>query len=190
MDLMLISAIGLLCVGLGLVVLEVFIPSGGILGVMAGITLIVAIVLAFLCGPWTGLSFIAIVIVALPLCLAAALHFWPNTPMGRRVLLKVPTSEDVLPDDPDRRRLKGLVGRIGRAKNVMLPSGAVLIGGQTVDAVSEGMAIESGQPVRVIEVRGNRVVVRPAEDGAGELATDLSQPIDAVGLNPFEDPLA
>jgi membrane protein implicated in regulation of membrane protease activity len=107
------------------------------------------------------------------------------------VLLKVPTSEEVLPDDPDRRRLKELVGQVGRAKSKMLPSGAVEIGGRTVDALSEGMAVDPGQMVRVIEVRGTRVVVRPVEAEAPAAADgDLARPIDTVGLNPFEDPLA
>ena len=72
----------------------------------------------------------------------------------------------------------------------MLPSGAVEIDGQTIDALSEGVPIESGQRVRVIEVRGMRVVVRPADDEPPTTDDVLSQPIDSLGLEPFDDPLA
>ena len=72
----------------------------------------------------------------------------------------------------------------------MLPGGAITIAGRTVDAVSEGMPIEAGQAVRVIEVRANRVVVRPLEEETPtESARDpLERPIDSVAPDPFEEP--
>jgi membrane-bound ClpP family serine protease len=86
------------------------------------------------------------------------------------------------------------VGKIGQAKSMMLPSGAVLVEGRTIDAVSEGMPIEPGQVVRVIEVRGTRVIVRPVEHGEEQQprsAEDpLSRPIDTLGIDPFDDPLS
>ena len=48
-----------------------------------------------------------------------------------------------MPDTPERRTLRQLVGKLGVAKSVMLPSGAVLIDGQTIDALSEGHADRS-----------------------------------------------
>jgi membrane-bound serine protease (ClpP class) len=197
MGMMLIGALALLFLGLGLLVLEVFVPSGGILGVLSGMALLAAVVLAFLCNVWIGIGVLGAVIVIGPMCLATALHFWPRTPFGKKILLTVPTSDEVLPDDPQRRRLKALVGCVGQAKSKMLPSGAVVVEGHTVDAVSEGISIEPGQLVRVVEVRGNRVVVRPleAEDAAAARPQDyspddLARPFDSLGLDPFRDPLA
>ena len=183
----------LMLIGLGLVVLEIFVPSGGIIGFLSIVSVLSAISLAFYRGPWYGLSFLTVAVIALPIVLAAALHWWPETPMGRRVLLEAPTSEEVLPDTDQRRSLKALVGRTGEAKSLMLPSGSVSIDGRTVDALSEGVAIEKGQWVKVIEVRGTRIVVRPTDQPpAPRPQTDetLSQPIDSLGLDPFEDPLA
>jgi membrane-bound serine protease (ClpP class) len=37
----------------------------------------------------------------------------------------------------------------------------VLVNGERMHAISDGMIIEAGQSVEVIEVRGTRVVVRP-----------------------------
>ena len=58
------------------------------------------------------------------------------------------------------------------------------------------MAIELGERVVVIEVKGNRVLVRPAEededgDGAGTTRT-TSCPSRSTGsiLDPLDDPLA
>jgi membrane-bound serine protease (ClpP class) len=117
---------------------------------------------------------------------------WPQTPIGRRILLRALSSGDVLPDSPKQRMLKELVGQIGVAKSKMLPSGAITIDGRTIDAYSEGMPIEAGQKVMVIEVRGLRVVVQPVEDEAPSRGGDdeLSRPIDSVVPDPFGDPPA
>lgn len=131
--------------------------------------------------------------VAVPTTLAIAFRFLPDTPVGKRLLPKIPTTAEVMPDNDLRRFLRQLVGKTGRAKSKMLPSGAVEIEDHTVDAVSEGIPIEPGQPVKVIEVRGSYVVVRPLDEKEKPvLAPDdvLSQPINTLGLDPFEDPLA
>jgi membrane-bound ClpP family serine protease len=181
----------LLVLGLTLVMVEVFIPSGGILGFLSIASLLASIALAFYHrGPLVGFVFLTVAAVLVPTALALAFRWWPHTPMGRRLLLDVPTSEEVLPDSPQRRSLRQLVGKVGVAKNMMLPSGAVVIDGQTIDALSEGMPIEAGQRVRVIEVRGNRVVVRPADDLPPPSDDVLSQPIESLGLDSLEDPLA
>jgi membrane-bound ClpP family serine protease len=185
-------AVLLMLLGVSLAVLEIFVPSGGVIGFLSIVSVLAAIGLAFYRGPWYGLSFLGTAVLALPAVLIAALHYWPETAMGRRLLLEVPTSDDVLPEDNERRLLKSLVGRVGQAKSLMLPSGAVSIDGRSIDAVSEGMAIEKGQWVQVIEVRGTRVVVRPSDKPPEPAGPDdpLSRPIESMGLDSFEDPLA
>jgi membrane-bound ClpP family serine protease len=189
----------LLLVGLTLVMVEIFIPSGGVIGFLSFASIIAAIVMAFYqSGPTVGIMFLSVSCVAVPAVLATAFRLLPGTPMGKRLLPDIPSAEDVLPDREDRRRLRQLVGRVGRSKSKMLPSGAVMIDGQTIDAMSEGQPIEAEEPVRVIDVRGTMVVVRPVdENAADEVARRqarpdddiLSRPIDSLGLDPFDDPL-
>ena len=98
----------------------------------------------------------------------------------------------MLPDDDARRRLKGLVGRVGRAKCQMLPGGVIAVDGRTVDAVSEGVPIEIGQAVRVLRVQANRVVVRAVEEGESDVPPPaaenvLERPIDSIAADPFDD---
>jgi membrane-bound serine protease (ClpP class) len=157
-------AILLLVLGLGLAVMEVFFPSAGILGFLAASAILAAIIMGFQQGPLTGFGILGLAVFGIPTILVLAFRYWPRTAMGRRILLTAPSSEDVLPDDPDRRHLRSLIGQIGRTKCTMLPAGAIIIDGRTVDAISEGMAIEAGQAVRVVQVRANRVVVRPIDE--------------------------
>lgn len=184
----------LLLVGLVLIMTEVFVPSGGILGVLALTSIVVAIVLAFWqSGAMAGFMFVLVSLIAVPTILFFAFQWLPDTPIGRRLIPEAPSSDEVLPDDEERRMLRELVGKVGRAESSMLPSGAVRIEGRTIDAVSDGMPIEPGQPVRVVEVHGTRVTVRRVTEEAAAAAPSskdnddvLAQTIDKLGLDPFE----
>ena len=187
-------AILLMIVGCVLVVLEVFIPSGGIISILAGVSFLAAIFMAFQEGPTTGpgvgLIFTATTVIAVPTLMALAFKLWPKTPMGKAFLGDLPTDEEVLPEDPRRT----LLGRVGVARTKMLPSGAVEIDGQMIDAVTQGQAIEPGAYVVVSEVRANRVVVRPAgkdQRPSHQNPDDvLARPIEELGFDSLEDPLA
>ncbi len=189
----------LLLLGMLLVMLEVFVPTAGVLGFLSVASILAGIGLAFYNGGLTvGFGFLFGTAVVLPIVLALAFRWFPETPVGRRLLPGLPTSEDVLPDNEERRTLRGLLGKVGQAKSAMLPSGAIVVEGRIINAVSEGLPIEAGQNVRVIEVRGGRVVVRPLEEGEPtqpkpphSSADDiLSQPIDTLGIDLPDDPLA
>jgi membrane-bound ClpP family serine protease len=177
---------------MGLALLEVFFTSAGILAFLSAAAMLGAVIMGFQQGPRTGLAILGAGVVGLPTVVILAFRWWPKTAMGKRVLLASPKSEDVLPDELGRRRLKGLIGRVGRAKCKMLPGGVIAIDGRSVEAVSEGMAIEAGQAVRVIKVQANRVVVRPVEEETpSATAKDpLERPVDMVVPDPFnESPL-
>lgn len=187
----LVWSILLMVVGCVVLALEVFIPSGGVLSILSAAAFIGSIMMAFKSGPRTGFAFIATTVVVVPAVVALAFKYWPKTPMGKAFIGELPTDEDVLPDDPRR----ALLGRVGVVRSKMLPSGAVEIEGQIIDAVSQGQAIEPGQYVTVVEVRANRVVVRPAKENerpGRKITTEdmLSRPIEELGIESLDDPLA
>ncbi len=188
----LLWSILLLLLGLGLIALELFIPSGGVLGVLAALAIIGSLAVAFSGGWVTGIIMLVATMVILPLVLAAAVHYWPRTPIGRMIILEAPQSgDDVLPDAPQHRQLQDLIGKRGVAKTKMLPSGAIVIEGRVYDAFSEGMAIDPGEPIRVTAIRTNRVVVVLDDapgDRLGESSDMLAQPAGSLGLESFEQP--
>lgn len=181
----------LLALGLGLAFLEVFFPTAGILAFFAGAAFLGAVLLGFHYGLGLGLLMTFAVVIGIPLLISLAFRFWPRTSVGKAVLLDAPNAEDVLPDDHLRRQLKGLIGRLGRAKCRMLPSGVVAIDGQTLDAMSEGMVIEAGQTVRVIKLEANRLVVRAVDEEIPTPTAEnpLERPIDTIADDPFGEPL-
>ncbi len=181
----------LMLLGCALIVMEIFIPSGGVLCFLACASVMGSIVMAFTYhGMMTGFGFVTLAFVSVTTSVVLALKYLPQTPIGRRILLGLPTEEEVLPKDEK----KALIGKFGVVKSPMLPSGAIVIEGRTIDAVSQGMAIDPGQRVLVVEVKSNRVVVRPAkadERPADDDAEDLlSRPLDELGLDSLDEPLS
>jgi membrane-bound ClpP family serine protease len=175
--------------------LELMIPSGGVLAVLAGVSACASIYVGFLHGPWYGLGAIFMVLVIMPIAAVIALRVWPHTPIGRRLFLQPSRSDDeVLPQDPYYHELQVLKGKFGVAKSKMLPSGAVRIEGRTYDAVSRGNPIEPGDPIQVVAIRGNHVVVAPASREEWSRAVSqqeaMSQSLESLGIDSSEDPLA
>ena len=147
-------------VGLLLAVGEIFIPSVGLLGFLSVASMLAAIGLAFYThGVGVGLLFLALTAVAGPVTLIAALRVWPKTPMGRRLLLDVPREDEVLPDTPLRRTFRGLVGKVGTANTLMLPSGVIIDRGTFGRRGERGAADRAGHP----DPRHRR----PRQPGAG-----------------------
>ncbi len=184
-------AILFMIIGCGLVVLEVFIPSGGILSFFSVVAIVASVVMAFRRDATTGLSFVVLTLVAVPSTLGLAFKYWPYTPMGKAFLGELKSNEELKPQDTRR----DLVGKIGVAKSKMLPSGSVQIDGKYIDAISQGGAIDLGQAIVVVEVRANRVVVRAADqDEARRVVQDprdvFSTPIEELGIDEFNEPLS
>jgi membrane-bound serine protease (ClpP class) len=175
-------AVLLLFVGLALLILEFFIPSGGVLAVLCALSFLAAIIVGFMAGPWTGMAILLTVCFVVPTSAAAAVRWWPDTPIGKMILIQRPKSADeVLPETIAYRGLKDLVGRRGMAKGLMLPSGLVTIDGKNYDAVSEGVPIEPGQPILVVGISTQRLVVRPDTTIQAEFA-------DAAGTGKQPNP--
>jgi membrane-bound serine protease (ClpP class) len=185
----------LILIGLGfsVVILELFVPSAGVLGGLAAVLLISGIVLAFMSDLKTGALMLLITVLALPLLLALMVKVWPSTPIGRRILIGRMTEEEVLPQSQHFSEVRQLVGMLGVAKTKMLPSGMIVINGKKYDAVSDGFAIDPGQPIKVVDVKGNRILVQPYDGKVDDLPVRdedvLSQPIENLGLDSGDGPL-
>ena len=187
----------LLLAGIAIVGIEMFVPSGGVLAVIAALCFIASIVVAFMHNTQLGLMMLGATTFAVPIVVAVEVHWWPHTPIGKRMLIQRPEHpDDVLPDNAEQRTLKSLVGHQGRTTSVMLPGGTVSINHHSYDAVSLGMPIDENVSVEVVEVRMNRLVVRPSDHPhqlpdpiSTKRPTEdlLSRPIESLGI---EDPLA
>ncbi|MEX1025565.1 MAG: NfeD family protein [Planctomycetota bacterium] len=150
----------LLGLGLALIIAEVLFPSFGILSVLAAGAIVSAIVFAFNQDPTLGWRFLWFTALAVPAAIMLGMRLFPKSPFGRRMVVHGLSFESTRATD---RRDLGLVGAEGVTLSPCRPAGTARLGTRRVDVVSRGEFLEAGQPVHVVEVVGNRVVVAPLE---------------------------
>ncbi len=143
-----------------LIVLELFIPSQGILTIFAGAILIFGIVECFLMSPWLGFIVTVVAVITLPIFIIAMVRIWPDTWIGKRVAIR--KAQKAIPGGsiPDAGKLDRLLGQTGQTITDLRPVGVVMFGDERVDCVAETGQIDRGSEITVIHVEGVRVVVR------------------------------
>ncbi|MFG0267600.1 MAG: nodulation protein NfeD [Rhodopirellula sp. JB055] len=157
--------IGLLVLFLTLVIAEIIVPSGGLLSLFAVAAAITAVLIAFTVSLNFGLAVVLSLLVLTPILLSIILRFWPQTSVGKEILnRRGDQSETPIPvaTAPDGTRLSELVGRYGVAASDLLPAGRVVVDEHKVDAVSTGMPIDKGAPIKVVRVQAGKLQVRSA----------------------------
>ncbi len=158
---MLLYAIILLIVGLFLVVMEVLIPSGGVLGFLATAALIGSLVCGFMESTTVGSLLLASMIVLVPVIISWGFKLLPHTPIGRQLINRpaVETAEQRGKSGVSEKSFDALLGKSGRAVSPLRTSGTIEINGVTYSAVSDGDLIDAGKEVTVRRVDGNSIVV-------------------------------
>lgn len=151
--------------GIILIFAELFLPSGGIIGVLCVGCFLASGYFAYEAwyksAPfywWTYLGSVALII---PTCVIGGFMLLTRTSLGNRILLRAPTEEEVTPYIREQQHLEALIGKRGTAANLMTPGGMVIVNGERIHAISEGVVIEANAPIEIIAARGTRVVVRP-----------------------------
>ena len=169
----------LLAVGLTILVAEVFLPSGGILAIITTITLCTSLAFAYAAwyqrNPALWWAFCGLVVLTIPSTLGGAFYILPRTSMGRRILLEAPELERLEPHAQETARLEKLVGQYGKTISLLAPGGMVKVGDERLHAFSEGQMIDANVSVRILEVRGTRVLVQPAQPPIIPAAQELAQ---------------
>ena len=146
-----------------LLIAEVFVPSGGLITIIALACLTAGVVIFFkhsVAAGWIGV-FIAVVMI--PTVLIIAYKLFPKTKFGKSVMLTPPEREsgDAIPDTD---RLKALMGKDGLVLTALRPVGMCDFSGLRVECVAESGYVEKGKTVRVIDIQGTQLTVRVVEE--------------------------
>jgi membrane-bound serine protease (ClpP class) len=160
--------------GIACLLLEVFvIPGFGIFGLGGGVMVILSLILASqtFVLPRNEYQFAqlqrslwVIVLSGGGMIVAAFfLRRWlPKTPILNRLILAPP--DEAEREGIGRRELlvdlQDLLGRRGVTSTPLYPAGKARIGDTLVDVIADGEMIDRGREIEVVEVRGNRVLVR------------------------------
>jgi membrane-bound serine protease (ClpP class) len=167
-------AIMLFLLGLVLIGVEIFLlPGLGVTGISGVVLMIVSLALVAVAKkPETTQEWVELgsSITTMGLALLGAIGgamvlawYLPNIPLARRLVLAPPAeSTELLEEDAASaaETHAALLGAIGVAATTLRPAGKVRFGDDFVDVVAEGSYIEAGTRVQVIEIEGNRIVVK------------------------------
>lgn len=101
--------------------------------------------------------------VGIVMGLVALRYLLPSTPLFRHLVMPGPNSEEMLEQEQREYivRYDTLVGETGMAVTPLRPAGKAQFGDLVVAVVSDGGLLATGDPVKVIEVHGNRIIVEP-----------------------------
>ena len=147
----------LFIIGVGLIVVEMFEPGIGFFGVFGIISLIVCIfVTAETVAQGLILTAVFFVILLILLGIFLALVSKGRLP-GKMILRESETLDQGFSGTED---MSYLMGKTGEVVTTCRPVGNVDFDGVKLDVVAQGEFIERGETVEVVEIEGNRVVVR------------------------------
>ena len=175
----------LLAVGLAVLVVEVFVPSGGLLAALTLCCLLGSVYFAW--KEWWETNTLAFwayiggVAFLIPLTLGGSFFMLPRTEFGRRLLQEPPTREETASFTQERAALAAAVGRRGTTVTLHNPGGLVEVDGVRFHSEGRGMMLDPGEAVDILGVRGNRLLVRLAD---GPVPEALSPPPEGPAPTP------
>jgi len=160
--------------GMVCLLLEVFVlPGVGVFGLAGGLLVIVSLVLASqtfvlprnayqVAQVRNSLMLLTTAGAGVVLLAVLMNRYLPHAPMFNRMMLAPPTPEELslINQREAVARFDHLLGCRGVTTTPLLPSGKAKFNDELVDCIADGEVIERNQPVRVVEVRGTRVLVR------------------------------
>ncbi|MBZ0107850.1 MAG: hypothetical protein K8F52_04205 [Candidatus Scalindua rubra] len=160
-------------VGIVLIAVEIlFIPGFGIAGIPGIILIFIGAILSFqdFTIPRTpydvdmfvnNIFAVMYSLIGSVVAIFLLFKFMPGIPFFNRLVLTSPEtslSGFVIPPQPAEK--SSVVGMKGKTLTVLHPTGKIEVDNNTLDVVTEGQYIEKGKIVEIIEISGNRIVVK------------------------------
>ena len=147
-------------IGIGLMVLEAFMPGFGLPGISGIILEVVAVALTWMNhGPMAALGMTLIVLSILAIAISMSLRSAANGKLSRSKLVL----NDTESNEAGYRSTEDLdvfLGKEGVTTTVLRPTGMAEFDGVRLNVVSEGEFIQSGTRVQIVRVEGSRILVR------------------------------
>lgn len=173
-------AAGLFLAAVLLMLLEIFIPSAGILGGLGLLTLVSGVVMCFRIDTTLGLVSAILAVMALPVVVGLGIKLAPETPVFRMLSLKAkqtPVLGSMATVGIDKLQGQSgedagaepgatstLEGKTGEAVSDLRPVGTCVIDGRREECLAASGVIERGTPIEVVSEDGMTIKVRAREE--------------------------
>lgn len=151
------ESIILLFIGLGLMILEFFVP-GGVAGILGIAAVLGSILLAGGDLQSTAIAVLIAMIAATSGMVILVKFFGKRLQLFNRIILS--DSTDTKSGYVSTANRPELIGQMAVTATELRPSGTIIFGDERIDAVSEGRYIGRAKDVKIIKVEGSRIVVR------------------------------
>ena len=146
-----------------LLVVEIFVPSFGLLTGCAVAALAGGIWVFFRESTAAGWVGVGIAVVVMPIVWVITYRMFPNTRFGKSVSLAGPKRQkgDAIPDTPD---LAKMLGETGVVISPLRPVGMCDFDGERLECVAETGYVEIDVTIKVIRVEGTQLTVRTVDN--------------------------
>lgn len=155
-------------IGIGLLIVEMFMPGFGIPGISGIVLLVLSVVFTWVeYGMMAGLGMAFVVLAIVGLAIYLSLRSASKGKLSRSPLIlkgALNREEGYIAQEESSRYL----GKVGSAMTVLRPAGIAEFDGQRLNVVTAGEFIQRGQSVVVKEVEGARILVeaQPGESAS------------------------
>lgn len=155
-------------------VLEIFIPSGGILMLISICSALASLVAFFLADTKSGIIALLSYTFFTPVAVWVGFKIWLSSSLSRKMIL----TEDVAGKSISKKELtknlkineeltenknkilKKLIGKTGVTDGVLRPVGTIYVDNERISAISERGFINSGVEVEIVDAYDNQLKVR------------------------------
>ena len=151
----------LLCflIGVGLLVLEAFMPGFGLPGITGVVLQVITVALTW---AWHGhvaaLGMLLIILSVLAIAISMSLRSVANGKLSKsRIILRDTESNEAGYRSTQDTEI--FLGREGETTTVLRPTGMAEFDGVKLNVISEGEFIPAGVKVRIVRVEGSRILV-------------------------------
>ncbi len=142
--------------GVLIIIAEIFLPSGGLLSLMAAGLFGYSLFIVFHdISTMAGTYFVLADLFRIPILVAVGLKIVARSPATLRETLS--SANGVVSQSPE---LENFMDCEGKSATPLHPGGTAIIDGQRVDVVSRGEYIDKDKDIIVVEVTGNQIIVR------------------------------
>lgn len=144
--------------GFGAIILEFFVPSAGIIGLVGGGMVVTGIVFTYInYGRLAGSIFLLISAVIGPIILILYFKLFPGSLIGKRLILKKELKNSDGYKAGEQIALKE--GETGITLTKLRPVGTGIFNDEIVDVSTQGDFIEKDREIKIVEIIGNKVIV-------------------------------
>ena len=144
--------------GLALILFELYTPGAGIFGI-SGIIAVFASLFLTLGADAAAINMLAISLVVAIVVFLLLLKRLPSSKLWSRLILKDAATKNA--GFSSSQDYSVYLHKTGITPTGLRPAGAMIIDGIQLDVVSEGQFVEPNTLVKVVNITGNRIVVRP-----------------------------